>query len=299
VRVPGKHAVVGAATALVLLLASGCAGGGHPASRAAVPPVPAPAGATDPLTTGGPSASASASASASPSAGRSASVPPSPPRPRATTGAPAAAPGTPSNLASRLRTLPAATRQVIIVHGPGYGTTTATVETFTKSGRAWRPAFAPMSAWVGSIGFSDHKTENDSATPTGVYGIGGTMYGIAANPGVGYGYHQLVSGDYWDENPATPEYNTFVHGSDPGGNSEALWQISPQYTYFAVINYNSPPVSATPALGSGIFLHVSVGHPTAGCVALAQGDLVSVLDWLDPAAAPRIVLAPDEALSRY
>ncbi|WP_255443417.1 MULTISPECIES: hypothetical protein [Amycolatopsis] len=35
--------------------------------------------------------------------------------------------------------------------------------------------------------------------------------------------------------------------------------------------------------GSAFFLHVSTGGPTAGCVALAQDDLIAVLRWLDPA----------------
>jgi L,D-peptidoglycan transpeptidase YkuD (ErfK/YbiS/YcfS/YnhG family) len=132
-----------------------------------------------------------------------------------------------------------------------------------------------------------------------VYAIGSTMYGIAGNPGVRYHYHQLVADDYWDENPASPTYNTFVHGTNPGAGSEALWQVAPQYNYFAVIDYNIPAVPASPARGSAIFLHVVSGGGTAGCVALGQSDLVRVLDWLDPAASPRIVMAPSQDLGRY
>jgi L,D-peptidoglycan transpeptidase YkuD (ErfK/YbiS/YcfS/YnhG family) len=156
-----------------------------------------------------------------------------------------------------------------------------------------------MSGWIGSRGFTDSKVEGDLTTPTGVYRIAATMYGIAGNPGVRYAFHQLVPDDWWDENPASATYNSFVHGASPGGGSEALWQITPQYTYFAVIDYNTPPVPASPARGSAIFLHVTTGHGTAGCVALAQPDLVRVLTWLDPAAAPRIVMAPSQQLSRY
>jgi L,D-peptidoglycan transpeptidase YkuD (ErfK/YbiS/YcfS/YnhG family) len=152
---------------------------------------------------------------------------------------------------------------------------------------------------LGSKGFSDHKVEGDQTTPTGMYRIGGTMYGIAGNPGVRYAYHHLVTDDWWNENVSSSGYNSFVHGPDPGGGSEPLWRISPQYTYFTVINYNTPPVAATPARGSGIFLHVSANRGTAGCLALAQSDLLAVLRWLDPGAAPRIVMAPASALGRY
>jgi L,D-peptidoglycan transpeptidase YkuD (ErfK/YbiS/YcfS/YnhG family) len=253
-------------------------------------------------------AAPSPSPSSSPGPSPSPSVTPGPspsPTPKRTQ-APAARPSTkpappppPSNLASRLHTLPAATRQVIVVYADSYGTSFATAETFQKVGGFWQPALGKMAARIGSRGFTDHKVEGDLTTPTGMYRIGGTIYGTAGNPGVRYAYHQLGTDDWWNENTASPGYNSFVHGPDPGGGSEALWKVTPQYTYFAVIDYNIPVVPADPARGSGIFLHVSANRGTAGCIALAQADLVRVLKWLDPGAAPRIVLAPSTALSRY
>ena len=206
----------------------------------------------------------------------------------------------PTNDASRLRTLPAGTTQVIVVKASGFGTSTGTLQAYGKKNGAWTPAFASMPAKLGTKGFKDSKVEGDLTTPTGVYSFGGTMYGIAGNPGVRYGYHKLVENDWWNENPATDGYNSFFHGADPGGASEALWEIDPQYRYFAVINYNIPVRVADPPRGSGIFLHVMVpGRSTAGCVALAESDLVKVLRWLDPAAEPRIVMAPAGELDRY
>jgi L,D-peptidoglycan transpeptidase YkuD (ErfK/YbiS/YcfS/YnhG family) len=242
-----------------------------------------------------PSASPSAAASPSPSA--------SPRRTATTRPTPGRTPGTaaprPDNLASRLHTLPAGTTQVIIAYAPSYAATTGALETYQKVNGVWQAALPRMALRLGTKGFSDAKVEGDLTTPTGVYRIGGTMYGIAANPGVRYVYHQLVADDYWDENSASPAYNSFVHGTDPGGGSEKLWQVTPQYTYLAVIDYNTPPVPADPARGSGIFLHVSAGRATAGCLALAQADLVAVLRWLNPAASPRIVMAPSTVLGRY
>ena len=79
---------------------------------------------------------------------------------------------------------------------------------------------------------------------------------------------------------------------------------SPQYTHFVVITYNMPPNvpgrrCRTPVAGSSCTKHSTSAGPTAGCVSLAHDDLVSVLTWLDPAASPRIVLAPYANLSRY
>ncbi|WP_433065882.1 L,D-transpeptidase family protein [Dactylosporangium sp. CS-033363] len=203
---------------------------------------------------------------------------------------------TPANDAARLKSLPANTTQVVIVQSPSQSATTATLQAYAKSGGAWQPVLGQMPARLGSKGFSDAKREGDRTTPAGVFAFDGTMYGIAANPGVRYRYHQVGPDDWWNENSDSPGYNTFSHGPNPGGPSEALWEISPQYTHFAVIRYNMP---ATPGRGSGIFLHQSNGNSTLGCVSLAQSDLTAVLRWLDPAANPRIVMAPTAWLGRY
>jgi L,D-peptidoglycan transpeptidase YkuD (ErfK/YbiS/YcfS/YnhG family) len=201
-----------------------------------------------------------------------------------------------TNLASRLKTLPAKTTQVVIVHAVNGDTTYATLETYTKTNGQWRPALGAMAARLGEWGFSDHHAEGQPSTPSGVYSFGTTMYGVKANPGVHYKYHVLVAGDYWNENSKSAGYNTFHHGLNPGGPSEALWRIKPAYNYFAVINYNVP---AVPKKGSGIFLHRGTGGPTAGCVSLGEAALLRVLRWLNPAASPRIVLATNAQLSRY
>jgi L,D-peptidoglycan transpeptidase YkuD (ErfK/YbiS/YcfS/YnhG family) len=178
--------------------------------------------------------------------------------------------------------------QLVTVQAATTQTTFATVQLWRRSGRCWRRVAGPWSARVGANGLSSSKREGDGTTPTGTYRLGGTLYGIAPNPGVRLRYHRLACGDWWDADPASPTYNTFQHvacGATPpfGGQSEALWRISPQYRHFAEIRYNAQP--AVPGRGSAIFLHVSAGRPTAGCVSLPEPRLVRVLRWLRPGAA--------------
>lgn len=191
--------------------------------------------------------------------------------------------------------LPPGSTQLVTVTAPAYGTTSATLELWQRSdiGGCWRRSAGPWSARLGRSGLSSHKREGDGATPTGTYRIGATIYGIAANPGVAGAYHRLVCGDWWDEDVRSPTYNTFRHiacsGTPPfRGGSEALWRISPQYRYFAVIDYNAGPIVR--GKGSAIFLHVSAARATAGCVSLPEPRLVQFLRWLRPTAVPLIHL---------
>ena len=188
-------------------------------------------------------------------------------------------------------TTPSRTDQLITVIAPSSHSTVATLEVFTRIGACFHLVDGPYGANVGRNGLSAHHHEGDDTTPIGLFAIESTMYGIDANPGVAFHYHRLVCGDWWDEQPTSALYNHFVHvrcGSTPsfGGDSEPLWEVSPQYDYFAVIDYNRQPV--VPGRGSAIFLHVSIGAPTTGCVAIPRADLLRVLRLLRPSRHPMI-----------
>jgi L,D-peptidoglycan transpeptidase YkuD (ErfK/YbiS/YcfS/YnhG family) len=192
--------------------------------------------------------------------------------------------------------------QMIVVEAPTYATTYATVSAWQREGPCWTLVLGPWTGRIGASGFSDHHVEGDDTTPTGAYGIEPVMYGNAPNPGVQYQYQQLVCGDWWDETPSSPEYNTFQYvpcGTAPpfGGGSEALWEETTAYPSFAVVEYNTSPV--VPGAGSAIFLHATVGGPTAGCVSLPLTQLDDVLRWLDPAATPLIVMGPSSEIDTF
>jgi L,D-peptidoglycan transpeptidase YkuD (ErfK/YbiS/YcfS/YnhG family) len=181
--------------------------------------------------------------------------------------------------------------QLITVVSPTLRSQSATLEYFVRQGGCFRLAAGPYPALVGLNGLSAHHHEGDNTTPLGLFGLQSTMYGVNANPGVDYQYHRLVCGDWWDEQSSSPLYNHFVHvpcGTKPdfGGGSEALWQTVPAYDYFAVIAYNRHPI--VPGKGSAIFLHVSTGQPTAGCVSIPEADLLRILRALRPNMNPLI-----------
>ncbi len=184
--------------------------------------------------------------------------------------------------------------QLVQVVARRAATTHAALTLWAKSGACWRKVRGPWPARVGRDGLSSHHREGDGTTPLGTYGFGPTMYGIAPNPGVRFRYHRLVCGDWWDEDSASPAYNTFRHvacNARPpfDAASEALWRQTVAYAYFAVIAYNAHPV--IPGRGSAMFVHVDTGPATNGCISLARARLLTLLRWLSPAARPRISIS--------
>jgi len=194
-------------------------------------------------------------------------------------------------------------QQVLIVDAPSAASTTATLTAYENDGAGWYQVFGAMPAVDGANGWlpGQSRAVGDDTTPEGMYAIGSTMYGTNVDPGTRFPYHQLVCGDWWDEDAASPTYNTFQHvacGTTPpfADESEALWTEGNAYPSMAVINYNTPP---TGPLGSGIFLHADTGSPTAGCVSLPLNDLDAVLGWLNPALQPVIVMGPDSVIRSF
>ena len=206
----------------------------------------------------------------------------------------------PQNLASSVDA-PATARQLVTVEATTMRTTYAELRTWRKVRGCWVAAAGPYTARLGKNGLSSNRREGDGTTPTGTYRIGRTMYGNEANPGVRFRYRRLRCGDWWDEDPASPTYNSFQHvrcGTTPpfGGGSEGMWEQPRPYPVLAVIEYNMRPV--VPGRGSGIFLHAQTGGPTIGCISLRKPELRAVLRWLRPGDAPVIAIGTRAQLRR-
>lgn len=206
----------------------------------------------------------------------------------------------PPNLAAGIKGARGA-GQLITVEAARFKTTAATLRLWERWRSCWVAVDGPWTARVGWNGLADRRREGDGTTPSGVYTIGPVMYGNAANPGVRYRYRRLVCGDWWNEDPRSPTYNTFQHvrcGTRPlfRVTTPGLWQEKRAYHHFAVIEYNTRPV--VPGRGSGIFLHAQTGNSTNGCVSVRLPRLIAVLRWLDPAKKPKIAIGTKTSLRR-
>ena len=195
-------------------------------------------------------------------------------------------------------------QQVLVVDAPSAASTTATLTAYENDGAGWYQVFGAMPAVDGANGWlpGQSRMEGDDTTPEGMYAIGSTMYGTSADPGTQFPYHQLVCGDWWDEDSASPTYNTFQHvacgttppfAADIGG---------------AVDRGQRLPVHGGHRLQHAADRAARIGHlppcrhrapRPRGCVSLPLGDLDAVLDWLNPALHPVIVMGPDSVIRSF
>jgi L,D-peptidoglycan transpeptidase YkuD (ErfK/YbiS/YcfS/YnhG family) len=189
--------------------------------------------------------------------------------------------------------LPTSTaRQVVTVVAASRSANTAALQAWEKDPKGvWRPSGPKVVAHVGRGGLTDHETESQTATPIGSFPLT-EAFGRQRNPGTRLRYFQTTPNDWWVSQQG-PYYNTHQVCIDAcpftaGSPNTRLFYVTPQYDLAVVIDFNRRPV--VQAGGSGVFLHVTRGIPTAGCVSIAAPDLVRIMRWLRPAAQPRILI---------
>lgn len=149
---------------------------------------------------------------------------------------------------------------------------------YIRTGDEWK-LYVDCPALIGKNGIGKTR-EGDNKTPKGDFAVTGA-FGIRPNPGTELPYTDITPGIFaCDED--CQYYNmiidtALVHHRCKG---EDMHSIDPQYRYGMTIDFNSERIY--PA-GSAIFIHCKGEKPyTAGCVAVAESDLVKILKESHP-----------------
>lgn len=214
------------------------------------------------------------------------------------------------------RTAPAPlrdSRQLIVVLTSDWNASEGKLRTYERDlGGEWRTAGPETAVTVGREGVawgsglhparSDGplKREGDGRAPAGIFALG-DAFGYAATADTAMPYVAMDEHDYCIDVAASPLYNRIVDVRDVGaaaieGSTEPMRRDvhvdgDPRYRLGLVIRHNTARHAGG---GSCIFAHVwlAPGVATAGCTAMDDGAMRTLLAWLQPAATPRFVLLP-------
>ncbi|WP_442811105.1 L,D-transpeptidase family protein [Streptomyces sp. NBC_01217] len=184
--------------------------------------------------------------------------------------------------------IPAESRQALVVTGDSYDSSLSTAVLYTRDDPAagWRAATDRWPAHNALNGWTDEHWEDDLRTPTGVYGLT-SAGGLLEPPGTMFPYNQspdfALSGEGFDGEP-----------------------LAGSFDYVVAVDYNRIP-GASPLdperplgkeRGGGIWIHVDHGGPTQGCISLPADRMRELLQLLDPAKKPVVVMGDMEGLER-
>jgi L,D-peptidoglycan transpeptidase YkuD (ErfK/YbiS/YcfS/YnhG family) len=206
---------------------------------------------------------------------------------------------------------------LVIVTTPDWNATQGTLRTFEWNGTTWRARAAAVPITIGrsgsawGVGLHEpqpglQKREGDGRSPAGIFTIG-TAFGYAERLAAKFPYRPMTQFDYCIDVNESPLYNQIVDQRVVG--KEAVERSTEpmrrdvhakgdqRYKLGFVIEHNPKNVNAG---GSCIFAHLwnAPGQTTAGCTAMAEPAMRSLVDWLDPTQRPLFVLLPEAEYSR-
>jgi len=199
--------------------------------------------------------------------------------------------------------------QVVLVLSPEARSVPARLWMLERSAanEAWRPKSGPIPVTLGRNGLAwgegEHsmpapegfpiKQEGDGCSPAGVFRIPFAFgYAPASEAGViRLPYVPVTDSLAGVDDVNSKYYNQVVDASTvtkDWQSNETMLRPDGLYRWGAFIAHNPHGESGR---GSCIFFHLwsGPGRPTAGCTAMTEEDVVSLLSWLDPAKEPRLV----------
>jgi L,D-peptidoglycan transpeptidase YkuD (ErfK/YbiS/YcfS/YnhG family) len=225
----------------------------------------------------------------------------------------AVAAGATSPLPARVQTAPRV-RQMVTVTSRGWRGTRATLRAWQRlPGGQWRLVRGPVPVRIGYGGWvrGRARQQGTGTSPAGKYALP-RAFGALADPGGPLAYRRFDRNDVWPYEPRDPAtYNVYQRHQARTthwrtGFRERLWDFHDQYRYAVVVGFNLPGGvhysrtrrqwvardRADTSRGGGIFLHVTDGGPTAGCVSMRLRPMRWLTRWLDPGETPRVAMGP-------
>lgn len=207
--------------------------------------------------------------------------------------------------------------QIIIVKAKGWDSITATMSLHEKKDGKWQTVKQDIPVVLGRNGLgwgrsfnidyeeldknAPAKKEGDGKSPSGIFAIKQAFGFSGKNPSVKLPYAKLTEAIKCIDDVDSQYYNRLI---DTGEIPSCDWKSSEKmyaidvYKIGLVIEHNTRP--AERGCGSCIFFHIweKPDKGTSGCTAMAEGDLVSLLQWLEPEESPLLLQFTEDIYNR-
>jgi L,D-peptidoglycan transpeptidase YkuD (ErfK/YbiS/YcfS/YnhG family) len=169
----------------------------------------------------------------------------------------------------------------------------ATMTLWKKKSDKWVSVYGPWPAVIGKNGMipQELKKEGDGKTPSGLFAIS-LAFGESAQFDTGLPYRATTEQDIWVDDSQSALYNQWSQLPTTARSFERMKRKDVLYKLGLVVDYNQRPVVA--GAGSAIFIHIwrNENKGTAGCAALAESNLVQLVQSLKRELNPSVLFLP-------
>lgn len=206
-----------------------------------------------------------------------------------------------------LFTLPLiASEQLLLVVSEGFDDSTAVLQRYELSGKAYQKKGNSVKVNLGRSGMGwgsgseaiahkddePVKREGDGRAPAGIFVLE-TVFGYAKTMATAMPYLQATDDLICVDDSSSRAYNTIVSldKNDRPDSFEWMHREDGLYKRGVTVAHNT---EQTPQAGSCIFLHVQKGEnmPTSGCTSMEEKELDEIIGWLDARKRPLLVQVP-------
>jgi len=206
-------------------------------------------------------------------------------------------------------TIPKESSQLLVVTTQDWHAKNGTLQRYEKNNKKWEKVGQPMSIILGRNGLGwglglHHtpsnaqyiKKEGDGKAPAGLFALG-HGFGYAPYP-IEFPYTVYKRTNHCVDDSNSKWYNQIVDSNKMQKDYKSFEHMklnNDQYKYGITVEHNS---NQTAYAGSCIFMHIRSGDGkgTAGCTAMNERGIMTILKWLKKEKKPLLLQLPKEEM---
>lgn len=208
-------------------------------------------------------------------------------------------------------TIPSESSQLLVVTTDNWSTRHGSLQRYEKQNKKWTQVGEPIDIILGRNGLgwgkglhatpkdaTIIKREGDGKAPAGLFTLGHAFGYDETDFNMNFPYEVYKTTDHCVDDSNSKWYNTIVDSTKVAKDYKSFEHMKMQnhlYKYGITVNHNPEQI---PMSGSCIFMHLKnkTGKGTAGCTAMKEDKIVSILKWLKEEKKPLLLQLPMEEM---
>lgn len=217
----------------------------------------------------------------------------------------------PSIKNSSIITIPKESSQLLVVTTDNWSTKEGRLQRYEKKDDHWRKVGEKINIVLGRNGLGWGKglhttpknakyikKEGDGKAPAGLFSLGNAFGYAQATFKIEFPYAIYKTTDHCVDDTTSQWYNQIIDSTQVKKDYKSFEHMKLRnnlYKYGITVNHNPNAIAGA---GSCIFMHIrsNSGKGTAGCTAMREEKIVTVLKWLKGEEKPLLLQLPKEEM---
>ena len=208
-------------------------------------------------------------------------------------------------------TIPKESSQLLVVTTDDWSSKDGTLQRYEKTNKHWKKIGEPIAIVLGRNGLGWGKglhttpkdakyikKEGDGKAPAGLFSLNNGFGYAPTNFKIDFPYATYKTTDHCVDDSSSKWYNKIIDATKVAKDYKSFEHMKLEnnlYKYGITVNHNPNQIAQA---GSCIFIHIKSpsAKGTAGCTAMQEEEIVTVLKWLKGEEKPLLLQLPKEEM---